>query len=604
MKKFFTVIILLTLTLAAAVSAAASDPIDYSLENYRDAYYAIYGAVLEQKKTVDLTEFDIKRSEIGDIYTDILRTCPEFFFLDENIRYYYERRGGEEYATVVTLEYTMTGDVLEAAQADYESEIQYIVSQVDGNLSDAEKALWVHDYIAASFEYDSDEENFDVYSLFKERRGVCQAYSLAYIAVLRELGIRSVMVASDGMNHAWNLVEIDGEWYHVDLVYDDPLQDRTGRVYHENFLLSDDDIKNTPIPHYGWVSRVECTDNRYRRAFWVNVGARMTFVEGKWYYIDDVDWMLLAAEVEYDPTSVDCALNADAEVIYRFSERWYIDDREVKYWKGIYSGISDLLGNIFFNTPYAVMTYNIDSGKISVYMEMEDDDRLFGINIYKNQLEYLVADSPNNSGRIMYFKIMDFVENGEIVPFPFKDVPRSSESYAAIRYVYNKGLFQGVSRDRFAPHSSLTRAMFVTVLGRLCEVDVTQFTGVSYTDVKSGQWYSPYIEWASITSVVNGIGGGMFDPFGEITHEQMYKIIAKCGEQLKVEAEVKVEDEPLYSDMEYISPWAEDGFRYCIENGLLSLGKPEQSLKPKQAATREEAAVIIANFAKLLGDKA
>ncbi len=604
MRKILTTIIFFTLVFTAVLSVSASDPIDYSVENYREAYTALYVAVASQKKTVDLTEMNIKRSEIGEIYTDLLRTCPEFFYLDENIKYYYERRGGEEYATVVTLAYTMTGTELEAAQLEYESEIQYIVSQVDADLSDAEKVLWVHDYIAASFEYDTDEENYDVYSLFRQRKGVCQAYVLAYIAVLRELGIRSIMVASDEMNHAWNLVEIDGEWYNVDLVYDDPLPDRVGRVSHDNFLLSDSDFEKTPIPHYGWVSKYSCTDNRYRNSFWKNVNSRITFVNGKWYYIDDADCLLLAAQVEYNP-KLEGAFDFEAEIIYNFKDKWYIDSRELSYWMGIYSGISDILGNIFFNTPYAVMTYNTESGKTSVYMEADIGERIFGINIYKNMLEYLVADSPNYgaNNRIMYFKIMDYVENGKITIFPFKDVPRSRESYSAIRYVYDAGLFQGVSRDRFAPDSTLTRAMFVTVLGRLCGVDVTQFTGVSYTDVSAGQWYSPYIEWASITTVVNGIGGGMFDPFGEITHEQMYKIIAKCGQQLKVQADVKVEESAKYSDVDYIAVWAEDGFSYCIENGLLPLGDSEQSLKPKQAATREEAAVIIANFAKLLGER-
>ena len=47
------------------------------------------------------------------------------------------------------------------------------------------------------------------------------------------------------MNHIWNLIKIDGKWYHVDVTWDDPIMDKPGRVKHDNFLRSDDGIKDT-----------------------------------------------------------------------------------------------------------------------------------------------------------------------------------------------------------------------------------------------------------------------------------------------------------------------------------------------------------------------
>ena len=150
----------------------------------------------------------------------------------------------------------MEADERQEAMQSYEREVDYIASLVEPALSEAEKALFVHDYLIASYTYDTAQANYDVLSLFRDRTGVCQAYSLAYIAVLRELGMDAVMVTSDEMGHAWNLVKVDGIWYHVDLSFDDPAPDRLGRVLHENFLLDDEGIRQTTTPHSGWSSSV------------------------------------------------------------------------------------------------------------------------------------------------------------------------------------------------------------------------------------------------------------------------------------------------------------------------------------------------------------
>ena len=47
------------------------------------------------------------------------------------------------------------------------------------------------------------------------------------------------------MNHAWNLIKIDGEWYHIDVTWDDPTPDLLGRVNHVFFLISDDAIASS-----------------------------------------------------------------------------------------------------------------------------------------------------------------------------------------------------------------------------------------------------------------------------------------------------------------------------------------------------------------------
>ena len=66
--------------------------------------------------------------------------------------------------------------------------------------------------------------------------GVCESYADAYAMLLDEVGIPNMLVTF-GCEHIWNLVELDGEWYHVDCTWNDPVGGEEQHVY---FGLSDE----------------------------------------------------------------------------------------------------------------------------------------------------------------------------------------------------------------------------------------------------------------------------------------------------------------------------------------------------------------------------
>ena len=115
--------------------------------------------------------------------------------------------------------------------------------------------------------------------------------------------------------------------------------------------------------------------------------------------------------------------------------------------------------------------------------------------------------------------------------------------------------------------------------------------------VENDQWYSPYVEWAAAAGIVNGVGDNLFDPLGEITHEQMYKIAAYCATLLTGYDAVTTRLLP-YSDSDSISSWAYDSVKYCEEWGLID--SHSGALNPTAKATRAEAADIIARLSKLI----
>lgn len=80
----------------------------------------------------------------------------------------------------------------------------------------------------------------------------------------------------------------------------------------------------------------------------------------------------------------------------------------------------------------------------------------------------------------------------------------------------------------------MTRAMAVTVLGRLWEADIDSFNGSRFSDVDRDAWYAPYVEWAAENGIVNGMGSGRFTPDKAVTREELSVILALCSKRFLI----------------------------------------------------------------------
>ncbi len=593
-RIIFVLLLGIVLSFCGIVAIHAQDeytasPLSNRINNFDKIYKDMYETIEAGNEYIELSEYNISTDDVFDIFYDLYLNSPEFFFLENRIEFYYTNSENREYVTRVYFLYSMSSQERKKAESEYEKELDYIVSQVDVHMTDVEKALWVHDYFASSYEYDNDMSIYDAYNLFTQRKGICQAYSLGYVAVMRELGIETYTISSEKMNHSWNIVNIDGEWYHVDVVFDDPTPDKTGAAQHNYFLLSDDEIENAKNPHSGWQSRYSCVSDKYSNSMWKNVASRMDYSNGKWYYIDSDEGTL-----------VSCAYASPEKKneLFTFEDKWYMSNDETRYWNGIYSGVSISDSKVYVNTPHEIVSVSLSDGKTSLVFSDSENETIYGMRVYKNVLEYNVADSPNSTEhKISQIKIKDPLPIKTKKQMRFDDVSRLDKSYYAVEYVYRNGLFNGVSENKFAPKSTLTRAMFVTVLGRLCGIDISEYDGTGYSDVQTGLWYSPYIEWARQTGLVNGVGEDVFAPNNVITREQGYKIsaafCAMYGYGTGSVTDVKVG----YGDKDLISSWAMDGVRFCIKNKIISVGNVNTMLEPNLPLTREETALIVYKLA-------
>ncbi|UHR02810.1 S-layer homology domain-containing protein [Peptoniphilus sp. GNH] len=166
----------------------------------------------------------------------------------------------------------------------------------------------------------------------------------------------------------------------------------------------------------------------------------------------------------------------------------------------------------------------------------------------------------------------------------------------AIKYVVNKGYFQGVNDREFAPNKGITRGQLVTVLGRILNIDKTAFKSNNFKDVKADAYYAPYIAWAESVGITKGRGNGSFDPDKEITREEMAVMMVKflklSGKKINVKGTASA-----FKDDTNIESWAKDAVVEMAKLGLVK-GMEDGSFSPKTQFTRAQVAQILYNIDK------
>lgn len=158
-----------------------------------------------------------------------------------------------------------------------------------------------------------------------------------------------------------------------------------------------------------------------------------------------------------------------------------------------------------------------------------------------------------------------------------------------IMSVVNKGLFSGITATTFEPETSMTRGMFVTVLGRLSGETISGTS--NFADVDSGKYYSPYIAWASSKGIVSGTSTTSFNPDASVTCEQAALIITKYAEYKGI----NFDEKSISPSTTGVSSWAKD---YVVKAGKAGVITKQNTngYNYTSSATRADVASMLNNF--------
>lgn len=185
--------------------------------------------------------------------------------------------------------------------------------------------------------------------------------------------------------------------------------------------------------------------------------------------------------------------------------------------------------------------------------------------------------------------------SGEVTSVPIKnpysDVKSSDWFYDHVMYALENGLFKGVNDAEFNPNGTMTRAMYVTVMGHIAEINPDSYKGKEgFSDVAPNSWYAPYVIWAREMGITGGVGNGKFDPNGLVTREQMAVLTVKFFDVYGIPLpEITTFTKP--KDLDTVAAYAKEAVLKLWYCGLFK-GNNRGDFNPKSNATRSEAAAF------------
>ncbi|MCD8159047.1 MAG: S-layer homology domain-containing protein [Clostridiales bacterium] len=232
-----------------------------------------------------------------------------------------------------------------------------------------------------------------------------------------------------------------------------------------------------------------------------------------------------------------------------------------------------------------------------------------GSEAYLTELEYEISED----GQYYVLTVKEFglfavvpTEETEEITEEIEDVEEETETdgqlfddidgHWAEEYIIRAaemGLFSGIDENSFGPDIATTRAMFVTVLGRLKGIDTDKYYEVGFNDVNSDDYFYSYIGYAAANDIVKGMDEDTFAPYSNITREQMALILCKFAESEGIE--LKTIYSTNFTDSNEISSWAEESVNALAAAGIIN-GRTDGSFDPKDEATRAEIAVMLLRF--------
>lgn len=361
----------------------------------KDSINALADAMFSMKSSVSLSEYKIALNDSVALFSAVSKYYPVEYSLmangDFSYRIVYNK--ANNYITEIRFDYGEAADLSRYQEkvAAVKTEIDALVDVIKG-MSDFEKALYIHDYIVLNCQYDTEllkvletdgklsgelvSERYSEYSVLVNGTGICGSYALAYRAILNASGVECVYVSSTEMNHAWNMVKIDGEWYHVDCCWDDPVPDSEGIARRTHFLRTDKEMMD--LSHYSWSpGQYKATSEKYS-----DMPRNYDYVQ-KYDYTND-DWYYLLGNTiykadKYGNNKTTFAKNIKADSIDCNNGRVFYSDDLFVY---EYSDTEETWEPVYYVSKYDVgydpkvayiVNFFVDENNISYYKYTKED---------------------------------------------------------------------------------------------------------------------------------------------------------------------------------------------------------------------------------------
>ena len=362
--------------------------------------------------SIDVSELGLTRDDINNgAVRSIINSHPEFISLSGGYTYWTSG------SSITKIAFTYLTNAKEEQQ-ELDAALQEVKSKIDtSGMSDEEIVLAYHEYLTSTVAYAYEDyfngtiaanHGYDMYGALVKHSCVCQGYAETMFYLLREAGLSCAIASSENINHAWNIVKIRGNWYHIDATWDDPVWDMPGRSYHDYFLVSFDTMnKNTLINHTKdrtdmvvsaqWGDTyTTAVDTTYESGkFWNGIEKAIFYKDGYWYSISEG-----SSKTSFNINKYQYSTNIN-KVLYSGTAKWATPSGG--YYPGVYSSIYLRGDNLYFTTPDSLNKIDITSTNviptelinIRTQYNSSTGNNLYAFGEQYGKLVYFITDSPN-----------------------------------------------------------------------------------------------------------------------------------------------------------------------------------------------------------------
>ncbi len=293
MKKITLAILLLLISLTFIPSEKST-----ALENsdFESAAEIFADALREGKNSALIESCSIKKSDFNFLMQYAQIENPDVFWFPRSVSYSFSKNGD----TITTLNweniYTDFSQI-EDMKAEFDKQVTEAKNFCfQRNMSDFDKILSAHDYITERTSYSfADDYSYTAYSVFVRKEGVCQGYAYAFKLLMDIAGIECYYASSTELNHGWNIVKLDGSFYHVDATKDDPIVEYNNATFkygcetHEYLLCSEKQFATKATDTKIWClgDAPVCDNTKYDNAFFRNIMGTAEYINGEWLFIEE-----------------------------------------------------------------------------------------------------------------------------------------------------------------------------------------------------------------------------------------------------------------------------------------------------------------------------
>lgn len=209
-------------------------------DKQKEAYSELLQGALKCKSAIRLYDLNITTSDLKKVFWACDYDNPLLF----NIKDGYSATCYGERIADVNIKYCKTAAQTADTLKKIEQATADVLDEAKKLSSDAERVRLFHDWIINRTVYTLKGESYisETDGPILYGKALCEGYSRAFSYLCQSVGIECVCISgtADGGGHMWNMVKVDGKWYHIDVTWDDPLTSTGEQVLRSNyFLLSD-----------------------------------------------------------------------------------------------------------------------------------------------------------------------------------------------------------------------------------------------------------------------------------------------------------------------------------------------------------------------------